>query len=130
MTTAFCDSSAIVKLVLPEAESVALVNTLGTYSRRNACKISLVEIPRAVRRFHPDLESRAHRILKKFEMIGFRDGLLNRAGILNPGELRSLDAIQLAAALSVAEVKVDFIAYDQRLLDAARKAGLRTLSPS
>jgi len=130
MKIAFCDSSAIVKLVVVETESAALRLALQQYARRNTSDVSLVEVPRAVSRRDPKLESQSHRILNKFETLAMSEHIAARAALLNPKELRSLDAIQLAAALSISTVEIDFIAYDERLLQAAAQAGLRTLSPS
>jgi len=43
--------------------------------------------------------------------------------------LRSLDAIHLAAAMSIREVLVAFVTYDHRLLDAATATGLPITTP-
>lgn len=55
--------------------------------------------------------------------------LLDAAERLRTRLLRSLEAIQLASALSVREDLTGLVAYDRRLLEAAEGAGLRTWSP-
>ena len=60
MKTAFCDSSALVKLVLDEPESTALKRSLDGYSRRATSALSIVEASRVVRRRSPGLEIWAH----------------------------------------------------------------------
>jgi hypothetical protein len=55
--------------------------------------------------------------------------IINRAAGIRPNTLRSLDAIHLASALAVKQDLTAFVAYDKRLLAAAREAGLPTASP-
>ena len=129
MKVAFCDSSALVKLIVPEHESLALKRCLREYSELVASAVALVEVPRAVDRRHPSLVPSAVRMLESMRIVPLEERVSTLATRLPPAELRSLDAIQLASALDLAELEVDFIAYDQRLLQAASRAGSRTLSP-
>jgi len=61
---------------------------------------------------------------------------LERAHIFNSRDLiighglRALDGLQLAAALSLKELKPVFVCSDKRLLDAAFKEGLEVLDPA
>jgi uncharacterized protein len=55
---------------------------------------------------------------------------LRRAGIFLPTQLRSLDAIHLATALSLDPVVEEFACYDERLADAAASSGLSVIAPS
>jgi predicted nucleic acid-binding protein len=43
--------------------------------------------------------------------------------------LRTMDALHLASALLLGEALTALVAYDERLLDAARDAGLPTVAP-
>ncbi len=52
-----------------------------------------------------------------------------RAAGLEPPELRTLDAIHPASALSLGSDLLAFVTYDDRQLAAARKAGLPVTSP-
>ena len=58
------------------------------------------------------------------------DALLDAAGALDPGVLRSLDAIHLAAALTVAAQLEAVVTYDPRMAAAARLLGLRVSAPA
>ena len=129
MTVAFCDSSALVKLVVNESESSALQRSLQTYSVLMASTLATVEVPRAVRRRDPELTKLAHQMLRSFQMVALDRTVLQRAASLGPAEVRSLDAIQLASALRLAHLDPVFVAYDERLLSVASMAGLRTSSP-
>lgn len=62
-------------------------------------------------------------------MIAMDAAVLLRAASLEPPELRSLDAIHLATALSVEPVIEAFVTYDRQLGRAAAAAGLRVESP-
>ena len=55
--------------------------------------------------------------------------LLDSAATMNPPELRSLNAIHLAAALSLGSDLGVLVAYDERLAEAARQQGLTVHSP-
>ena len=66
-------------------------------------------------------------------VIRLTNEILERAAVLDPPQLRTLDAIHLATALSlIAEGAVEisgFVVYDRRLSDAARVSGLKVVSP-
>lgn len=49
------------------------------------------------------------------------------AGLAVAHRLRALDALHLAAALTIADEAPTFVTWDARLHRAARKCGLRTL---
>jgi predicted nucleic acid-binding protein len=51
-----------------------------------------------------------------------------RAGRLFEPRLRSLDAIHVTTALGLRPIEA-FVSYDKRQLEAARRAGLPTVSP-
>lgn len=62
-------------------------------------------------------------------LIRLDEPLLDRAGDLGPGDLRSLDAIHLAAALSIGPDFGVVLTYDPRLRDAAIAQGCPVESP-
>ena len=130
MRVAFCDSSALVKLIVDEPESTALRQNLETYSYVVASELAVVEVPRAVRRRDPNSVAMAHRLIRNLEIVSLDQSVLEQAAALDPAELRSLDALQLACALRLANLDPVFIAYDKRIVQAAAASGLRTLSPA
>src|SRR5262249_2879840 len=83
------------------------------------------ELPRAVRPGGDIAYLRAQLILGDLVQIPLTPDLLDAAGSL-PGPLRSPDAIHLATALRLRDSLHSLVAYDQRLLDAAHRAGLPT----
>lgn len=54
----------------------------------------------------------------------------DRAGALQPAQIRTLDAIHLASAELVADEIGAFVTYDFRVADAARALGLRVAAPA
>ena len=127
----YLDSSAIVKLVLPEPESPALRDFLATDEDHVSSSLARVEVLRTVRRID-DTEGRrrlAERVLARVALVGMSQPLLTRAGALEPPRLRSLDAIHLATALSLDGLDA-LVTYDHRLADAASEAGLAVASPA
>lgn len=130
MNIVFCDSSALVKLVVNEPESAALRQTLETYSHVIASELAAVEVPRVIRRHDPGRVAFAQRLIRNLEAVTLDRSVIERAAALDPPELRGMDALQLASALRLVQFDPVFIAYDSRLVQAASVAGLRTLSPA
>jgi predicted nucleic acid-binding protein len=69
------------------------------------------------------------RQLRGVVLIELDRSLLDRAGTLAPADLRSLDAIHIAAALSIGTDLAELVTYDARMAAAARGQGLITISP-
>lgn len=68
-------------------------------------------------------------LLRRLDLVDLDRELLRSAGALPGPGLRSLDAVHLASALRVRDVLDAFVAYDDRLLEAARLAGLVVARP-
>ena len=126
----YLDSSAIVKLVLPELESEPLRDFLREDSLRVSSELVLVEVLRAVKRGSPGTAAidRARSVLDRFHLLRLGPGLLEAAASVKPATVRALDAIHLASALSL-EGMTAFVCYDRRLNQAAVNAGLTVRSP-
>jgi predicted nucleic acid-binding protein len=63
------------------------------------------------------------------ESIAIDDRLLDTAGLLEPGVMRTLDAIHVATAMSLGDDLDAVITYDERMVEAARLVGLPVVSP-
>ncbi|MBA3422244.1 MAG: PIN domain-containing protein [Thermoleophilaceae bacterium] len=87
------DSSALVKLVLAEAESPALKRHLGRRPDRASCSLVQVEVVRAVRQQGSEAVAEARRLLAPIEMIDVDEPLLRAAADIEEPTLRSLDAM-------------------------------------
>ena len=117
------------KLCVPEAESVALLEHLREYERTISSELTVVETARAaVRAVGADGLRRAESACSRLDLLPISQSIIERARSLAPAELRTLDAIHLATALEPRRPPV-LVAYDARLLHAAREHGLATVSP-
>lgn len=128
----YLDSSALVKLVLPEPETEALIELIRLWPERVSSSLARVEVLRAVRRAGEESS-----VLRRAEEVVARVGLfeidartLNAAARLEPRELRTLDAIHLATALSVKEHLGAIATYDSLLAQAAGRYEVPVLSPT
>lgn len=127
---AYLDTSAFLKLVVEEPESAALRERLGRWPDRISATLLRTETARALRRSgNGDLIGAARRLLGGLVLIRLDEPLLDRAGDLEPALLRSLDAVHLAAALSVGPDLGVLLTYDDRLRAAAQDQGLAVESP-
>ncbi|NUT52019.1 MAG: type II toxin-antitoxin system VapC family toxin [Saccharothrix sp.] len=125
----YLDSSALVKLVRAEAESVPLRDWLGARTDPVVSSaLARTEVVRAVRRDAARLGDRARRVLSGVDLMPMTFDLLDEAGGLS-AELRSLDAIHLVSALRLRGGLAAFVAYDKRLLAAADEMGLPVAAP-
>ena len=105
----YIDTSALVKLVVAEAEIEAL---------------------RAARRAAPDLVLRARVVLDSITLLAMTTTLFEAAGRLGPPDLRTLDALHLASALALGDELVAFVTYDRRLAEAAAMNGMPVVAPA
>jgi uncharacterized protein len=125
----YLDSSALVKTVIEEPESSTLMRWLADKDQVAACELIRVETVRAVRVSDPDALPRARRALASLVMIRLEDSIYDVAADLGPTSLRSLDAVQLAAALSLGPDLAGIVTYDLRMAEAADVLGLRVEAP-
>lgn len=127
--TIYLDSSAIVKLIVKEAESNALRRYIRDYPTRVSSALARVEVMRAVRAQGQDAQQRAHNILERVRLLRLDDEVLTAACTLAPGILRSLDAIHLASAAVFGSELHGIVTYDVRMAEAARLVGITTFAP-
>jgi predicted nucleic acid-binding protein len=126
----YLDSSAFVKVVVEEAESAPLREFLAAHpARRVSSALLRAEVLRAVRHLGPDALATVREGLRRVDLIGIDDRILDAAGILEPQVLRTLDAIHLATALAVGDDLDAIVTYDERMIAAARLMGLTAATP-
>lgn len=125
----YLDSSAIVKLVIAEPESRALRTHLRRRRPLVSSALARTEVLRALLPAGEIALSRGREALRRLDLIRISDRVLDAAGVLEPAQVRSLDAIHLATAQLLGEDLRQVITYDDRMADAARSLGLKTTSP-
>jgi uncharacterized protein len=127
----YLDSSAIVKLVAPEPETSALIESLRADPEVVSSGLSRVEVIRAVRRIgaSDDRKERANGVVDRIALIPMDDAIVIRAARLEPASLRTLDAIHLATAWTLGTDLAGLVTYDGKLAEAAVNVGFDVLAP-
>ena len=125
----YLDTSAFMKLVTPEDETQALQGYLQSRSLRTSSGLLRTEALRAAMRISLEHVVKVRRQLRNVVLIDVDRELLEHAGTLAPRDLRSLDAIHVATALSIGDDLGDVVTYDARMATAAEAHGLRVISP-
>ena len=125
----YLDSSAIVKLVVNEAESGALRRFLRDHPAHASCGLARVEVPLAVAARGATAIESARRTVATLDLVQLGDALLDAAGALHVG-LHSLDAIHLAAAQELGEDLDYLVTYDRRMVAAAEALGMPVTGPA
>ncbi len=130
MSALYLDSSAFLKLVVEEPETTAVRTFLAEHGARHVSSALLrTESLRAVRHLGPDALATVREGLRRVDLIGIDDRILDAAGILEPQVLRTLDAIHLATAFAIGDDLETIVTYDERMVEAARLMGLSTATP-
>ena len=117
------------KLVVEESESVDLDRHLAGDVVRATSRLALVEVSRAARIANPSegLAQETQRMLSACMLVDVSDRVLRSAASLASRQVRTLDAIHLATALYIEADEL--VAYDRRLLDAAKAQALQVAAP-
>ena len=128
----YFDTSALVKLIFDETESAALAEwlTLRADVPKVSSDLSTIELLRTCRRVDEGAVEGAVLLLGGIDLLPIDRAIVEKAATLIPTELRSLDAIHLASALSVKTNLTALVAYDVRLCSAAAEAGIEVVSPA
>lgn len=128
MSTWYLDTSAAIKLIVREAESVDLVRAIEEQRPNLAsCQLLETELRRAVQRLEVASQRHVTDLLDRVDLYDLNAAMYTQAGLLPGPNLRSLDALHLAAALAIGVDAV--VTYDARMTEAARDFGLVTLQP-
>ena len=127
----YLDTSALVKLLFEEVESAALEQWLTQNSSefKVTSELTRVELLRTCRRVDIGSIDDAIQLLRGLDFLPIDHSVIHRASSLLPTELRSLDAIHVASALTLRNEIEAFVAYDLRLCAAADSVGLKIISP-
>ena len=130
MKALYLDTSAFIKVVVHEAESDALRAFLAAGpTRRVSSALLRTEALRAVRHLEPEVLSVVREGLRRVELVGIDDRILDAAGILEPRVLRTLDAVHITTAMALGDDLEAIVTYDARMTEAAQLLGLRAVTP-
>jgi predicted nucleic acid-binding protein len=129
MRASYLDSSAVVKLVVAEPESAALRAYLRRRRPLVSSALARTEVLRALLPAGEKAVAHGREMLRRLDLVRINDRILDAAGILEPAQVRSLDAIHVATAQLLGDDLGQVITYDDRMADAARQLGLKVASP-
>lgn len=135
MRFVYLDSCAAVKLFKDEVESDALEDWLVARApaRQITSHLTRTELRRGLHAVEADTQThqRAEHWLQRVAHIALPADVCDLAGQLSPGtRLRSLDALHVAAALTLGAALTHFVSYDDRQLRAAADHGLTVAAPT
>jgi predicted nucleic acid-binding protein len=126
----YLDTSAFIKLVRAEVESRALRTAIAAGGALVSSALLVVEGRRAAARYGAVALVRANAALSTVTLLPLDDATLETAADLKAPDLRSLDALHLASALSLGDDLGRFYCYDVRLATAGRTLGLDVRQPT
>jgi predicted nucleic acid-binding protein len=127
----YVDTSAFLKLVVEEDHSDAFrrwaeANEEGLFSS----DLMRVEALRSARRHSPPALAAARDGLDAIALLPVTRAAYDMAAELDPGVLRTLDALHLAVALTAGDELEGVGTYDDRLASAATLHGVRVAKPT
>jgi uncharacterized protein len=125
----YLDASALVKRYIGEEGSDLVEEAMDGARALSTCRIGFVETVRAVALGGDDRDVRkVEAEWAWFDVVDVDQALTEQAAMLAVSRrLRSLDALHLAAVLSLPDGDLTFATWDARLHSAAQDEGLRTL---
>jgi predicted nucleic acid-binding protein len=128
MAVWYLDTSAAFKLLLREQESPDLIAAIGA-ERPTLVSSHLLEteLRRAANRIEVLGQRHVTNLLDRIGLYELTPAIHTQAGLLPGVNLRSLDALHLATAIGIGADAL--AAYDLRLIDAARDAGVVVIAP-
>ncbi len=129
MSALYLDCSAFVKLAVEEPETTALRGFLASRGHRRVSSALLrTEALRAVRHLGAEALATVREGLRRVDLVGIDDRILDAAGMLEPRVLRTPDAVHLATAMAIGDDLEAIVTYDERMIEAARLLGLSTVT--
>ncbi|MBJ7603646.1 MAG: type II toxin-antitoxin system VapC family toxin [Candidatus Dormibacteraeota bacterium] len=117
-------TSALLKLCWPEPETVALENYLRGWPQLASAALIWTDALLAAHRHGPVRTVHVERRLLALPVLEITRALFQEAGALTDPGHRSLDAIHLAAAISLGADLGVVVTYDERMRSAAAGLGL------
>ena len=127
----YLDTSAMVKLVVREAESADLSMWLAANPDQQlvTSTVGRIELVRAASRLSGSAVTRARSFLTAVGLVALSMNVAELAETIGDPALRTLDALHLASAYVLQPGLLALCAYDHRLTAAAVAVGLPVVSP-
>lgn len=124
----YLDTSAFLKLLVTEAETPAMRAWFAADRSCWSSQLLVTEALRAGQRLGLDLDD-VNQALDSVSLVLPSATTFHHAGTVPPPSLRSLDALHVAGAMELGSDLEAVVAYDARLIESVRAAGLTVISP-
>jgi uncharacterized protein len=132
----YVDTSALLKLLVREAESEAVETELLQWSKLATSVVTEVELPRAIARAREERPDAVidgsvvlQGILASAAIVPLDADIVKRAREVSPVHVGALDAIHIASARSLGSDLAAVATYDHRMQDALAKIKVEVLAP-
>jgi predicted nucleic acid-binding protein len=132
----YVDTSALLKLLVREAESTTIERELVQWPSLATSIITEVELPRAVARAREDRPDTVidgslilQGVLASAATIDLSEDIVAGARSVAPVHVGALDAIHIASALSLGQELAGVATYDNRMADALTDLGIDVIAP-
>lgn len=132
----YVDTSALLKLLVREAESTAIERELVQWPSLATSVVTEVELPRAVARAREDRPDAVidgslvlQGLLASAAIVELSDDIVAAARGVAPVHVGALDAIHIASALSLDQELTGVATYDARMSDALTRVGVTVFAP-
>lgn len=126
----YFDTSALAKLVVTEQQTSALRAWLGRRPSepKVTASIGVVELQRFAARVSPQAMTAAAQLIARIDHLDLGALALLRAAQVRPPEVRTLDALHIAAASQLNDLTA-IVTYERRMIDACVGYDLPVVSP-
>lgn len=126
----YLDTSAFVKLVIMEPRTNELLAWIKTEQPTFVSSDLLaVEAIRTARRHSPEALTTVRERLAAVTRIRLSPDICDRAAHMDPGVMRSLDALHLATARALGSQMKSVVTYDARMIESCALVGVDVTSP-
>ena len=124
----YVDSSALLKLLIVEKESVDLVDFIDFTITSSV--VTRVEVIRTLQKIAPEKVAEAQIILSGIDLTPVNSPILSVAENFSPSiSLKSLGAIHLATVIFLNKSVEGLVTYDKAMIKNAKVLGIKTISP-
>jgi predicted nucleic acid-binding protein len=132
----YVDTSALLKLLVREAESEAIEIELLRWSKLATSVVTEVELPRAIARAREERPDAVidgsvilQGVLASAAIVPLGASIVAKARDVSPIHVGALDAIHVASALSLGRDLAAVATYDHRMQNALTKIQVEVLAP-
>lgn len=124
----YVDSSALLKLLIVERESVDLTDFIDFTITSSV--VTRVEVIRTLLQIAPKKIAVAQIILAGIDLTPVNPAILSVAENFSPSiSLKSLDAIHVATVIFLDKSVEGLVTYDKAMIKNAEELGIKTISP-